>query len=34
MKTLRLMKLASLPVALAVAGLVSITPASAKEKIT
>lgn len=34
MKTSGLMKLASLPIALAVAGLVSITSASAKEKIT
>ena len=32
MKTSGLMKLASLPIALAVAGLVSITSASAKEK--
>ena len=34
MKTSGLIKLASLPIALAVAGLVSITQASAKEKIT
>ena len=34
MKTSGLIKLASLPIALAVAGLVSIPSASAKEKIT